>query len=220
MAINISIGNIDHLNITGVPDATFLEQLRGVDAVTLGDLGYGPTADPAAVEEALAQPESPTEPQSDTVTEAEAVRYQTIVERYEESAVAATARRNFLRNVVMHADKARGLEGFQTNHQNRPDNITTASSKQHGEFVMAEESLRSACGTCALRGTCRIAGDLDTWLDFHPYKYGPPGSRRPGSLLPPRVTEPRANFLKALKRDPLVHCDPQKRGSSQAAAQE
>jgi hypothetical protein len=220
MAINISIGNIDRLNIAGLPDVTFLEQLRGVDPAVLGDIGYGPTADPATVDEALAQQESPTEPRSDTVTEAETIRYQAIAERYEESAVAATARRNFLRNVVMHADKTRMLEGFQTNHQRRPDNLGAASSKQHGEFVMAEESLRSACGTCAVRETCRIAGDLDKWLDFHPYKNGPPGRRRPGSLLPPRVTEPRADFLKALKRDPLVHCDPQKRGSHNAASQQ
>jgi hypothetical protein len=196
MAVTINIGNIEAVHIASPIDdiaAQLLEQISaGTDPEALRDIGYQGVPDEGVA--------------SHMAEEAQ----------LDQAAIDATSRRNFLRNVVGHADKARGMEGFQTNHQRRPDRPKQVNSKEHTELKLAEESLQRACAVCALSKTCTLRDSIDTWLDFHPYKSGPKGQRRPGSLLLPTQTESRTRLLRALIKDPLAHCDPSKRSASPA----
>ena len=190
MAITINIGNIEAVHfvppLDGAAQSLHDQVIAGVSPETLRDIGYQDTPD------------------------ADVAAHMQEEEQYEQAAINATERRSFLRNVSMHADRARGMEGFSTNHQRHPRVPKQVSAKQHRELVMADESLERACAACALRPNCTITG-LDNWLDFHPYKAGPKGNRRPGSVLLPRQVETRTAFLKALAKDPLAHCDLSKR---------
>jgi len=197
MAVTI---NIERLFIS--PEST-QTVLKGLDQTVNPETPAGPEAPTIPAVEGAVQPEPPTTEPGERETE-------TPAGQNSQEDIDATARRNFLRNTVMHADRGRKLEGFQTNHQRRPRRLNQASRAQHGESVMAKESLQRACAVCVLRSTCTIT-DYDNWLDFHPYKDAPKGSRRPGSLLLPGQPESRKALLKALAKDPLAHCDPSKR---------
>lgn len=201
MAINIHIENI---YIT--PDVLkppMDEQLPN-ETVTTGSEGldqYGDIHGPETAEGRETQAPSSSDNQKQD---------KTIAERYTQDEISTTARVNFLRNVSRHASPARKLEGFQTNHQRRPRKLGAVNSKQHGEREMARESLERACGECALAPRCRIKGNIDAWLDIHPYAKGNASVRRPGSRLV-KKTESRETFLKVLRDDPLAHCDPARR---------
>ena len=197
MAVTI---NIERLYISPEGTQTVLE---GLDRAVSPEAPAGPEAPTIATAEGAVQPESPTAEPGEAETDVP-------TGQASQEDIDATARRNFLRNTVMHADRARRLEGFQTNHQRRPNRLKQASKAQHRESTMAQESLERACAVCALRSTCTIT-DYDNWLDFHPYKDAPKGSRRPGSLLLPGQPESRKALLRALAKDPLAHCDPSKR---------
>lgn len=172
----------------------------------------------AAREAAAAPPAGPPPPEAEVAPapsappagESQTAAETAIADRYTTAEVNVTARANLLRNVVHHVDRARRLEGFQTNHQRRPRVPRQVNARQHAEYAMAKESLERACGVCALRNNCRITNDIDGWLDMHPYKDGPGGQRRPGSI-PRGESESRTQFLRALKQDPLAHCEPAKR---------
>lgn len=200
MTSHIRIDNVEHLHIgPGVDEAALEERLRGAN---IDGLGYGPVPDEAAVEAAVAeQQEAATEPAQ-----------QALADRYDAEHVSARARRNLLRNVVMHVDKARGLEGFMTNHRNRPNRPAAIAAKQNKETLLAHESLIKACGDCALRDNCVLTNNIDKWMDLHPYKSKKQdGARRPGSTLPAHTTESRETFLGKLETDPMAHCDPRVR---------
>jgi hypothetical protein len=189
--------HIEHLYIGA--DAAG-QVLAGADPDVLRDIGY--TDVPDAV-----QPEEPMSDEEQAATYAR--RAEDFERRVSEEKVTLNARRNFLRNVVRHVDRARRLEGFQTNHMRRPDDQETVDTIQAESLQMASESLERACGNCAMRNNCVLAEDLDRWIDVHPYK-DRTGTRRPGSLRV-RKTESRTELLKALKEDPGAHCEPQKR---------
>ncbi len=127
-----------------------------------------------------------------------------------EQMVADIARSNHLRNLVHHVDEARRLEGFQTNHERSPKASKAVDKKQAVEFKKAEEALSRACAQCAFRTTCSLEGQLDEWIDVHPYKKGHKGTHRPGSL-PVGQVESRTAFLQTLRQNPAAHCDPRKR---------
>jgi len=183
--------------IVGADTAALLgEQIEaGASREALEDIGYKDVPDEIEVPEAS----------DDEIV----VHYQTPEERNDEDAINATARANFLRNLIKHADKARRFEGLQTNHQRRPKNLKKVNAIQHNEKVMATESLQSACGVCALRDSCRLVGDIEKWFDVHPYK-DEKGKLRPGSRRV-LVTESKTDFLDALAEDPMTHCDPARR---------
>jgi hypothetical protein len=203
MGVNIHIENV---YIT--PDALgFLKDEEPAASVaTAAPEGLGHYGDVDEPEVAESQQEVSDTP----ISEEDQERFQAIADRFTEDEIATTSRVNFLRNVAYHASPARKMEGFQTNHQRRPRELGAVSTKQHGEKEMARESLERACGECALAPRCRIKGDIDAWLDIHPYATGNPGVRRPGSR-PVKKTESRTTFLKVLRSDPLAHCDPAKR---------
>lgn len=187
--VNITIQSADLATslITDLTTAMTEQVNAGVDPETLEDIGYTGVPDEATAEHIKDE------------------------DRLEQDEINATTRRNFLRNVVLHADKARRLEGFQTNHQRRPRGPKRVNAAQNSELVKASQSLERACGVCALRSNCRLKFDIDSWLDIHPYKRGSRGMTRPGSLITPSHTESRESLLKALKKDPRAHCEPAKR---------
>lgn len=201
--IQISDANTLGADPSVVDESAIEEKLRGAD--TEG-LGYGPA--PSADTIAGAAEESELQ----SSDEAQTARLEILADRYEGEDIAARARRNLLRNLVGHADKSSRLQGFQTNHANRPINRDAVDRKQNKETLLAHESLIEACGRCALSENCVLKNDIDAWLDIHPYKSKKrDGDRKLGSTLPPQTTESRESFLADLKIDPMAHCDPRVR---------
>jgi hypothetical protein len=199
----INIAKVEHFHAgnAGYEALITEEVLRGADPEGLSETGYSGVPIEAGPETA------PTDEEQIAV-------YSGIAERITEEEIAATARVDHLRNMMDHIDQTRKLEGFNTNDERTPKNLEASRRARHIEKVKAENSLKKACGTCALRDNCKLAFDLEAWMDVHPYKY-PDKQRkrelRPGTARPVKATGYRNDFLRKLSSDPLVHCEPTKR---------
>ena len=174
------------------------ESERAGNPGTMSDIGYGEV--PETAERADEPPTAEEQVEADAAT----------AERVTREMVADIARSNHLRNAVHHMDSARKLEGFQTNHERHPRKRAAVDTKQAKELVKAGESLQRACAQCAFKKTCRLKGNPELWIDLHPYKNDNSGAHRPGSL-PTQEVESRTKFLRELRKNPGVHCDPAKR---------
>src|SRR4051812_39964844 len=129
MAVNIHIQN---LNVTPeVFSSVVKDQLAaGADPEVLRDLGY--TDVPEGVDTAQEPPPEPDE-----------ARYASLEERFNQDSINATARANYLVEVIKHSAPARKMQGFQTNHHRRPRTPAGVDAKHHSEKVMASDSLKS-----------------------------------------------------------------------------
>lgn len=172
---------------------------RGVDPATLADIGYGTVSDHHVMD--IATP--------DTVNPDEvlAQRAESIIASEQQREIDANNRRNHLRAVARHTGKARSLEGFQTTSQTTPRYRPGVNAKQFEATQRAKKSLELACGSCALRDTCKIRGNFDKWVEYHPYKDS--DGRIIGSHVP--RTESRQKFLDRLAENPEADCIPPKK---------
>ena len=207
MAINLRIDKIDihNLNVVASPDeaktfGSIVSQiLAGASPDVLRDYGY--SDDPDEIE----TPETIAPEDQDALYVARAEQY-----LLSQRDVDSTTRSNHLRNLVANVDLARKREGFQTNHERQPRQRKKLDTRQAEAQLKAAESLERACGVCALSGNCVLERNLGRWIDVHPYKRDNSGRKRPGSADVKKV-ESRKTFLKELREDPAVHCDPTKR---------
>lgn len=195
---NVNIGNV-FIAPEVIPDdltAFLREQIAARVHTLIGEGGY-PVAEEADLPDGPSTAEELAE-----------------LEQAEADVYEVRARASHLRNVASHVASARRLEGFQTNHEHAPRKRSAVEKKQSRELTKAEVSLKRACGQCVFRGDCKLAGDIERWIDVHPYADDNTGRRRPGSSEV-REVESRKAFLESLAvgvaRRQQVHCDPARR---------
>lgn len=114
-----------------------------------------------------------------------------------------------LHMLVSQIDKMNSKSGFSKNDERQPHTPAKINKIRSENKRKAKNSLGRACAACVFQNDCSLAGNLDAWLDVHPYK-DKSGKRRPGSL---RVEPPeaRTKFIERLRANPEIHCDPAKR---------